>query len=36
MKVVTAPGVEKKEAGGLWTAEEVASKMKAGEILLPD
>jgi hypothetical protein len=36
MKVVTHTGITKTEDGGLWTAEEVASKMKAGEILLPD
>jgi NAD(P)-dependent dehydrogenase (short-subunit alcohol dehydrogenase family) len=36
MKVVTHTGVTKQEDGGLWTPEEVASRMKAGEILLPD
>jgi len=36
MKVVTHTGITKTEDGGLWSAEEVASKMKAGEILLPD
>jgi len=36
MKVVTHTGITKTEDGGLWTAEEVASKMKAGEILLPE
>jgi NAD(P)-dependent dehydrogenase (short-subunit alcohol dehydrogenase family) len=36
MKVVTHTGITKTEKGGLWTAEEVASKMKPGEILLPD
>jgi NAD(P)-dependent dehydrogenase (short-subunit alcohol dehydrogenase family) len=36
MKVVTHTGITKTEDSGLWTAEEVASKMKAGEILLPD
>lgn len=36
MKVVTHTGIEKTENGGLWTAEEVAAKMKPGEILLPD
>jgi NAD(P)-dependent dehydrogenase (short-subunit alcohol dehydrogenase family) len=35
MKVVTAAGVSKTEDGGLWTAQEVADAMKAGEILLP-
>jgi NAD(P)-dependent dehydrogenase (short-subunit alcohol dehydrogenase family) len=36
MRVVTHTGLEKKEEGGLWTPQEVADKMKAGEILLPD
>jgi NAD(P)-dependent dehydrogenase (short-subunit alcohol dehydrogenase family) len=36
MKVVTAPGVTKTENGGLWTVQEVADAMKAGEILLPE
>jgi len=36
MRVVTARGITKKEDGGLWTAEEVAAKMTAGEILLPE
>ena len=36
MKVVTHTGITKTENDGLWTAEEVASKMKAGEILLPE
>ena len=36
MKVVTGAGVTKTENGGLWTPEEVASKMSAGEILLPE
>jgi len=36
MKVVTAPGVTKSDDGGLWTPEEVAAKMSAGEILLPE
>jgi NAD(P)-dependent dehydrogenase (short-subunit alcohol dehydrogenase family) len=34
MKVVTAPGVIKKEDGGLWSAEEIAAKMP--EIRLPE
>jgi NAD(P)-dependent dehydrogenase (short-subunit alcohol dehydrogenase family) len=34
MKVVTAPGVAKKEDGGLWSAEEIAARMP--EILLAD
>jgi NAD(P)-dependent dehydrogenase (short-subunit alcohol dehydrogenase family) len=36
MKVVTHTGVTKTEDGGLWTPQEVADKMVAGEILLPD
>jgi NAD(P)-dependent dehydrogenase (short-subunit alcohol dehydrogenase family) len=36
MKVVTGEGVTKQEDGGLWTAEEIAEKMTAGEILLPE
>jgi len=36
MKVVTHTGVTKTEDGGLWTPQEVADKMVAGEILLPE
>jgi len=36
MRVVTHTGVTKSEKGGLWTPTEIAEKMKAGEILLPD
>ncbi len=36
MKVVTAPGITKQEDGGLWTASEIAARMSAGEILLPE
>lgn len=36
MRMVTAPGIKKEEAGGLWTPEEIAAKMTAGAILLPD
>jgi NAD(P)-dependent dehydrogenase (short-subunit alcohol dehydrogenase family) len=36
MKVVTHTGVTKRENEGLWTAEEIASRMQAGEILLPE
>jgi NAD(P)-dependent dehydrogenase (short-subunit alcohol dehydrogenase family) len=36
MKVVTHTGVTKEAEGGLWTPEEIAEHMKAGEILLPD
>ena len=35
MKVVTHTGVTKSEDGGVWTPEEIAEKMKPGEILLP-
>jgi NAD(P)-dependent dehydrogenase (short-subunit alcohol dehydrogenase family) len=34
MKMVTAPGVTKAEAGGLWTAQEISEKLS--EILLPN
>ena len=36
MRVVTHTGATKKEEGGLWTAQEVADHMSAGDILLPD
>jgi len=36
MKVVTAPGATKTENGGLWTPQEIAAKMTAGGILLPE
>ena len=36
MRVVTHTGVTKADDGGLWTAEEIAKQMSAGEILLPD
>ncbi|MDH3212858.1 MAG: SDR family NAD(P)-dependent oxidoreductase [Myxococcales bacterium] len=36
MRVVTHTGVTKTENGGLWTPAEIAEKMTAGEILLPD
>ncbi len=36
MKVVTATGITKEDDGGLWTPQEIADKMKAGEILLPE
>jgi NAD(P)-dependent dehydrogenase (short-subunit alcohol dehydrogenase family) len=36
MRVVTSEGVTKEEDGGLWTAQEIASKMKPGEILMPE
>lgn len=36
MKVVTHTGVTNREAGGLWTPQEIAAKMQPGEILLPD
>jgi NAD(P)-dependent dehydrogenase (short-subunit alcohol dehydrogenase family) len=34
MKMVTAPGVTKTEAGGLWTPQEISAEMS--EILLPE
>jgi len=36
MKVVTHTGITKTDAGGLWTAKEIAAKMRPGEILLPE
>ena len=36
MRMVTAEGVSKKDAGGLWTAQEIATQMKPGGILLKD
>jgi NAD(P)-dependent dehydrogenase (short-subunit alcohol dehydrogenase family) len=36
MRMVTHTGVTKKEQGGLWSAREIAEKMKPGGILLPD
>jgi len=36
MKVVTCDGVTKEEEGGLWTPEEIASKMRPGEILMAE
>jgi NAD(P)-dependent dehydrogenase (short-subunit alcohol dehydrogenase family) len=36
MRMVTATGVTKKEDGGLWTAEEIATAMQPGQILLPE
>ncbi len=36
MKVVTHTGVTKTENDGVWTPAEIADRMKAGEILLPD
>ncbi len=35
MKVVTAAGVTKPDASELWTPQQIADAMKAGEILLP-
>ena len=34
MKMVTAKGVSKTDDGGLWTAEEIAARLK--DILLPE
>jgi len=36
MRMVTHTGVTKAEQGGLWSAREIAEKMKPGGILLPD
>ncbi|MFK7898400.1 MAG: SDR family NAD(P)-dependent oxidoreductase [Myxococcota bacterium] len=36
MRVVTAEGITKSDEGGLWTAQEIADKMGAGEIMLPE
>jgi len=36
MRMVTAEGVSKKDAGGLWSAQEIAAQMKPGAILLED
>jgi NAD(P)-dependent dehydrogenase (short-subunit alcohol dehydrogenase family) len=36
MKVVTCDGLTKEEEGGLWTPEEIASKMVPGEILMAE
>jgi hypothetical protein len=33
---VTFEGVTKEEDAGLWTPQEIASKMKPGEILMPE
>ena len=36
MKVVTCDGVTKEDEGGLWTPEEIASKMLPGKILMAE
>ena len=36
MKVVTNEGVTKSDPTELWTPQEIADSMKAGEILLPE
>jgi len=36
MKVVTCDGITREEEGGLWTPEEIASKMIPGEILMAE
>ena len=36
MKVVTHTGITKTQDGGLWSVQEIADKMTAGEILLPE
>ena len=34
--VASKAGLSKKDAGGLWTAQEIAAQMKPGGILLKD
>jgi NAD(P)-dependent dehydrogenase (short-subunit alcohol dehydrogenase family) len=36
MRMVTHTGVNKTDAGGVWTPEEIAAQMTPGAILLPD
>ena len=36
MRVVTHTGITKNVDDGLWTADQIAAQMQAGEILLPD
>jgi NAD(P)-dependent dehydrogenase (short-subunit alcohol dehydrogenase family) len=36
MRMVTHTGVTKSDKGGLWTPQEIADRMKPGEILLPE
>jgi NAD(P)-dependent dehydrogenase (short-subunit alcohol dehydrogenase family) len=36
MKVITCDGITKEEEGGLWTPEEIASKMAPGKILMTE
>ncbi len=36
MKVITCDGLTKEEEGGLWTPQEIASKMAPGEILMAE
>jgi len=36
MKVITHTGVTKTDDGGLWSVDEIAKQMSAGEILLPE
>jgi NAD(P)-dependent dehydrogenase (short-subunit alcohol dehydrogenase family) len=36
MRVVTHTGITKKVDDGLWTPDQIAAQMQAGEILLPD
>ena len=35
-RMVTAPGVTRREAGGLWTPEQIAAEMAPGRILLAE
>jgi NAD(P)-dependent dehydrogenase (short-subunit alcohol dehydrogenase family) len=36
MKMITSDGITKEDDGGLWTPEEIASKMVPGEILMAE
>jgi NAD(P)-dependent dehydrogenase (short-subunit alcohol dehydrogenase family) len=36
MKIVTCDGITKEEEGGLWTPQEIASRMLPGEILMTE
>jgi len=36
MKVVTTPGITKRDDGGMWTPQEVADAMTPGDILMPE
>jgi NAD(P)-dependent dehydrogenase (short-subunit alcohol dehydrogenase family) len=36
MKVITHEGITKRDDGGLWTPQEIAAQMQAGQILFPE